>query len=53
MRNNALLNVPLYVLRSVSKALRNRQKNTANGSMSPHMLPLIPHKPADPEFSKN
>ena len=47
------LGAALYVSRFVSKALRNRQKNAANCSISPHMLPPIPHKPADPEFSKN
>ncbi|KAL0741084.1 hypothetical protein Bca4012_082597 [Brassica carinata] len=47
------LGAALYVSRFVSRALRNRQKNAANSSTSPHMLPPIPHKPADPHFSKN
>ncbi|CAH2065620.1 unnamed protein product [Thlaspi arvense] len=43
------LGATLYVSRFLSRALRNRQKNGGDCSSSPH---VVPHKPADPEFSK-
>ena len=46
------LGATLYVSRFVSKALRNRQDDSAECSSFSQMLPLVPHKPADPEFSK-
>lgn len=46
------LGATLYVSRFVSKALRYRQVDSAECSSDSEMLPLVPHKPADPEFSK-
>uniref|UniRef100_A0A1J3JWY9 Putative cyclic nucleotide-gated ion channel 12 n=1 Tax=Noccaea caerulescens TaxID=107243 RepID=A0A1J3JWY9_NOCCA len=44
------LGATLHVSRFVSKALRNRRGSTSDFSSSTRMLP---HKPADPEFSKD
>ncbi|CAN6935260.1 unnamed protein product, partial [Brassica oleracea] len=46
------LGATLYASRFVSKTLRYRQDDSAECSSFPEMLPLVPDKPADPEFSK-
>ncbi|VVB03504.1 unnamed protein product [Arabis nemorensis] len=45
------LGATLHVSRFVSKALRNGRENAVGSSSSSHMLPPLPHKPADPEFA--
>ncbi|KAJ0255482.1 Ion transport domain-containing protein [Hirschfeldia incana] len=45
------LGATLYVSRFVSKAMRNRQDDSAECSSFSGMLPVVPHQPADPKFS--
>lgn len=49
--NKLNLGAAIYASRFASHALRNVRANAAaRNSMLPHMLSLLPQKPADPEF---
>ncbi|XP_010544813.1 PREDICTED: probable cyclic nucleotide-gated ion channel 3 isoform X2 [Tarenaya hassleriana] len=44
------LGATIYVSKFASNAIRNLRANSASFSRYPKMLPLVPQKPADPEF---